>query len=90
MDQIVASPHKIPKNPYERELSRLDPALFKAIPPALQPIWPLLKAIYRQTSRSPEPKTAPAPAPKPHESLLSVSEAAVILGVTGRHDPKMG
>ena len=55
MDQILTSPHKIPKNPFERELSCLDPALFKPIPPVLQPLMPILKAIYRQTApREPE------------------------------------
>jgi hypothetical protein len=60
MDQILTSPHKIPKNPYECELSCLDPALFKPIPPALQPLMPILKAIYRQTALKEErEKTVP-------------------------------
>lgn len=63
MYQILAEPYRIPRRPYEREMSCLDPALFKPIPPALQPVWPMLKAICRQTARPPK-NAAPAPAPK--------------------------
>jgi hypothetical protein len=62
MDEILTSPYKIPRRPFDRELSRLDPALFKPVPPALQSIWPLLKAIYRQTKRREPEKTTPTPA----------------------------
>lgn len=80
MDQIFTSPCRIPRSPYARELSRIDPALFKPIPPALQSILPLLKAIYRQTKpREPE-KTAPPLAPAGY----NLAGAAKYLGMTQR------
>jgi excisionase family DNA binding protein len=82
MDQILTAPHKIPKNPYARELGCLDPALFRPVPPELQSIWPLLKAIYQRTAPKEPKKACPTPEPKPPGSLLSVTEAAAIIGVT--------
>jgi excisionase family DNA binding protein len=84
MYQILTEPYKIPRNAYQRELSCLDPALFKPIPPALQPIWPMLKGIYRRTAREPE-KTAMAPASKSvtpeTDDYLTADEAAHYLKV---------
>jgi excisionase family DNA binding protein len=82
MNEIPTSPYRIFQNPHERELSCLDPALFKPVPPALQSIWPLLKAIYRHTAPKEPKKAAPTPEPKPPGSLLPVTEAATIIGVT--------
>jgi excisionase family DNA binding protein len=85
MDQILTSPYKIPQSPYERELSCLDPALFKPIPPALQPIWPLLKAIYRRTAPKKPEKAAPTPEPKSPESpYMDFDEACAYLRLTER------
>jgi hypothetical protein len=60
MGRISLTPYKIPRNPYERELACIDPAMFTPIPPALQPLMPILKRILRQTAPKEEPeKTAP-------------------------------
>jgi excisionase family DNA binding protein len=85
MDKVLTEPYRIPRRPYEREMAALDPALFKPIPPALQPLWPLLKAIYRQTKpREPE-KAAPAPEPKSSESpYMDFDEACAYLRLTER------
>jgi hypothetical protein len=60
MDRISLTPYKIPRNPHERELASIDPAMYKPIPPALQPLMPILKRILRQTAPKEErEKTAP-------------------------------
>jgi excisionase family DNA binding protein len=79
MNQILVEPYRIPR-PYEREMAALDPALFKPIPPALQPIWPMLKAIYRRTKpREPEKRVLTS-APEP-DDYLTAEEAARYVGV---------
>jgi hypothetical protein len=85
MDQIPVSPYKIPRNAYQRELSCLDPALFKPIPPALQPIWPLLKVIYRRAAPKEPERAAPASEPKSPESpCMDFDEACAYLRLTER------
>jgi excisionase family DNA binding protein len=74
--EIPTSPYKIPKNPYERELGSIDPVMYKLIPPSLQSIWPLLKAIYQRTEPK-EPKKSPAPEP-PGEYMTTDEVAAYI------------
>jgi excisionase family DNA binding protein len=81
MYRILKEPYTVLKDPYERELSRLDPALFKPIPPALQSIWPLLKAIYQQTSRPLEPEKTAPPVPGDY---MDEKEAAAYLRLTAR------
>jgi excisionase family DNA binding protein len=61
--EIPTSPYKIPKNPYERELASIDPVMYRPIPPALQPLMPLLKAIYQQTAPKKPEKTRPQEPP---------------------------
>jgi hypothetical protein len=53
----------------------LDSALFKPIPPSLQAVWPLLKAIYWQTKpREPKEPEKTAPAPKPASEFMTAAE----------------
>ena len=83
MDQILKVPYKIPKNPYERELGSIDPVMYKPIPPSLQSIWPLLKAIYRQTApREPEKTAIATEQERPVGSLLSTERAAQYLDIS--------
>jgi excisionase family DNA binding protein len=85
MNQSPASPFKIHANPYARELASIDPELFKPIPPALQPIWPMLKAIYRRAAPKEPEKAAPGLGPNsvsPEcDDYLTADEAARYLKV---------
>jgi excisionase family DNA binding protein len=73
------SRQQIPRFPHEKEIRSIDPALFKPIPPTLQPIMPLLKAIYQRTApREPE-KTAPSAG-----EYMDEKEAAAYLRLTPR------
>jgi excisionase family DNA binding protein len=85
MDQIPTSPiarDRIPRSPFERELARIDPAMYKPIPPALQPIMPLLKAIYQRTTPK-EPGKATA-TPAINTPYLDFGEACAYLRLTER------
>ena len=85
MDQIPTSPYKIPRNAHQRELAAIDPAMYLPIPPALRPLMPILKAIYRQTAPKEPEKAAPAPEPKSPESpYMDFDEACAYLRVTER------
>ena len=44
------SHEQIPRFPHEKEIRSIDPVMYKPIAPVLQPIMPLLKAIYRQST----------------------------------------
>jgi hypothetical protein len=44
------SREQIPRFPHEKEIRSIDPVMYKPIAPVLQPIMPLLKAIYRQST----------------------------------------
>jgi excisionase family DNA binding protein len=73
----------IPKNPNERELAAIDPAMYLPIPPALRPLLPIPKAIYRQTApREPEKAANATEQEKPVGSLLSTERAAQYLDVS--------
>jgi excisionase family DNA binding protein len=79
------SREQIPRFPHEREIRSIDPALFKPIPPSLQAIWPILKAIYQRTEPG-KPKKAPAPEPKPlaESPYMDFHEACAYLRLTER------
>jgi hypothetical protein len=55
------SREQIPRFPHEREIRSIDPDLFNPVPPALQSIWPMMKAIYQRTAPKEPEKTAPEP-----------------------------
>jgi excisionase family DNA binding protein len=83
MDQIPTSPHKIPRNAYQRELAAIDPAMYLPIPPTLRPLLPILKAIYRQTApREPEKTANTTEQERPVGSLLSTERAAQYLDIS--------
>jgi excisionase family DNA binding protein len=75
------SREQIPRFPHEKEIRSIDPALFKPIPPALQPIMPLLKAIYRQGT-SMGLTEGDAKQERPVGSLLSTERAAQYLDIS--------
>jgi excisionase family DNA binding protein len=78
------SRQQIPRFPHEKEIRSIDPALFKPIPPSLQSIMPLLKAIYQRTApREPE-KTTPEPKPLPESPYMDFDEACAYLRLTER------
>jgi excisionase family DNA binding protein len=57
--------------------------MYRPIPPALQPLMPILKAIYRQTApREPEKTENATEQEKPGGSLLSTERAAQYLDVS--------
>jgi excisionase family DNA binding protein len=78
------SRQQIPRFPHEKEIRSIDPALFKPIPPSLQSIMPLLKAIYQRTApREPE-KTTSEPKPLPESPYMDFDEACAYLRLTER------
>ena len=79
------SREQIPRYPYEKEIRSIDPALFKPIPSTLQPIMPLLKAIYQRTAPK-EPEKAPdlEPKPLPESPYMDFNEASAYLRLTER------
>ena len=83
MDQIPTSPYKIPRNAHQRELAAIDPPMYLPIPPALRPLMPILKAIYRQTApREPEKIAIATEKERPVGSLLSTERAAQYLDIS--------
>jgi hypothetical protein len=79
------SRQQIPRFPHEKEIRSIDPALFRPIPPSLQSIMPLLKAIYQRTE-PPEPEMVAAPVPKPipESPDLVAMEKRIIAAIAGR------
>jgi excisionase family DNA binding protein len=83
MDQIPLSPYKIPRNAHQRELTGINLAMYLQISPALRPLMPILKAIYRQTApREPEKTAKPTEQERPFGSLLSTERAAQYLDIS--------
>jgi excisionase family DNA binding protein len=83
MDQIPPLPYKIPRDAHQRELAAINPTMYRPIPPALRPLMPILKAIYRQTApREPEKTANTTEQEKPLGSLLSTERAAQYLDIS--------
>jgi excisionase family DNA binding protein len=84
MEQIPTRPYarETPSNPHARELARINPDMFKPIPPALQPVLPLLKAIYQRTTpKDPGKATRTLATDTPY---LDFTEACAYLRLTER------
>jgi hypothetical protein len=85
MDQIPSrqySREQCPSNPFARELARINPDMFRPILPALQPVLPLLKAIYQRTTpKDPEKATRTPATDTPY---LDFTEACAYLRLTER------
>jgi hypothetical protein len=73
---------KRPKNPFARELASIPQEMFRPIPPVLQPILRLLKAIYQRTVKK-DPETATR-IPAIETPYLDFTEACAYLRLTER------
>ena len=83
MDQIPTSPYKITRDAHQRELATIDPIMYRPIAPALIPLMPILKTIYRQTApREPEKTGIRTEQERPVGSLLSTERAAQYLDIS--------
>jgi excisionase family DNA binding protein len=69
----LRQPYQIPRNPHERELSRIDPIMYRPVSPTLLPLLPILKAIYQQTVPKKPEETRP---PEPPGEFMTTSEVA--------------
>jgi excisionase family DNA binding protein len=74
------SREQIPRFPHEREIRSIDPDLFNPVPPALQSIWPMMKAYRAKRTREDGPGTKIAA----RIPCMDLGEACAYLRLTER------